>query len=84
LYISTDWEEFRGLSTTIENAVQPPYLVIDGRRMIPDYDQLVDKGYEYLSVGDMLRRSQVADEEEYGNGRVPAQVGVEPENAPIR
>ena len=43
LFISTDWEEFRGLSRTIEQAVKPPYLVIDGRRMIepdavPRYD----------------------------------------------
>lgn len=51
VYISTDWEEFRGLSRTIEKTVAPPYLVIDGRRMIPDYSALVDKGYEYLAVG---------------------------------
>jgi UDPglucose 6-dehydrogenase len=51
LFISTDWEEFRGLSRTIEQCVQPPYLVIDGRRMIPDFDQLVKKGYQYLAVG---------------------------------
>jgi hypothetical protein len=37
LYISTDWEEFRGLARTIETTVEPPYLVMDGRRMIPDY-----------------------------------------------
>lgn len=51
LFISTDWEEFRGLSRTIEQAVQPPYLVIDGRRMIPDYQELVAAGYGYLAVG---------------------------------
>ena len=51
LFISTDWEEFRGLSHTIETTVSPPYLVIDGRRMIPDYDQLVARGYEFISVG---------------------------------
>ena len=51
LYISTDWEEFRGLSRTIETTVEPPYLVIDGRRMVPDYQALTDKGYEYLAVG---------------------------------
>ncbi len=51
LFISTDWEEFRGLSRTIEQAVKPPYLVIDGRRMIPDYQELVDQGYGYIAVG---------------------------------
>jgi UDPglucose 6-dehydrogenase len=53
VFISTDWEEFRGLSRTIEKAVKPPYLIIDGRRMIPDYDALVAKGYEFLAVGGM-------------------------------
>lgn len=51
LVISTDWEEFRGLSDTITRTVQPPYLIIDGRRMIPDYTELVEKGYAYLAVG---------------------------------
>ena len=51
LFISTDWEEFRGLSRTIEEAVSPPYLVLDGRRMIPDHDELVAQGYGYLAVG---------------------------------
>lgn len=51
LFISTDWEEFRGLSRTIEQEVSPPYLVLDGRRMIPDYTELVERGYRYLAVG---------------------------------
>ncbi len=51
LFISTDWEEFRGLSGTIEKVVPPPYLIMDGRRMIPDYDELVERGYHYLAVG---------------------------------
>ncbi|GAB4111544.1 MAG: UDP-glucose/GDP-mannose dehydrogenase family protein [Roseiflexaceae bacterium] len=51
LFISTDWEEFRGLSRTIEQVVKPPYLVMDGRRMIPDYDELTARGYRYLAVG---------------------------------
>lgn len=51
LFISTDWEEFRGLSGTIEKTVKPPYLIIDGRRMIPDYNELVERGYGYLAVG---------------------------------
>ena len=51
LFISTDWEEFRGLSHIIETTITPPYLIIDGRRMIPDYETLVARGYEYLAVG---------------------------------
>lgn len=51
LFISTDWEEFRGLSRTIEQCVEPPYLIIDGRRMIPDYNELVANGYSYIAVG---------------------------------
>jgi UDPglucose 6-dehydrogenase len=58
LYISTDWEEFRGLSRTIETTVKPPYLVIDGRRMLPDYNALVRGGYEYLPVGGALLRPE--------------------------
>jgi len=54
LYISTDWEEFRGLAHTIETVVKPPYLVLDGRRMIPDFRTLVNNGYEYLPVGGTL------------------------------
>jgi UDPglucose 6-dehydrogenase len=51
LFIATDWEEFRGLSRTIELNAQKPYLVIDGRRMIPDYAELTDQGFRYLAVG---------------------------------
>jgi UDPglucose 6-dehydrogenase len=51
VFISTDWEEFRGLSRTIEQTVKPPYFVIDGRRMIPDFEQLVTAGYGYIAVG---------------------------------
>lgn len=51
LFISTDWEEFRGLSYTIEQNVKPPYLIIDGRRMIPDWQELTDRGFSYLAVG---------------------------------
>ncbi len=51
LFISSDCDEFRGLAATIEQTVSPPYLVIDGRRMIPDYRDLVEAGYTYLAVG---------------------------------
>lgn len=60
VYISTDWEEFRGLVETIRETVQPPYLIIDGRRMIPssDYQILTDNGYDYLPVGGVLLKGK--------------------------
>ena len=54
LFISTDWEEFRGLSSTIRQIVRPPYLIIDGRRMITDHKILVEDGYQCLAVGSPL------------------------------
>ena len=54
LFISSDCEEFRGLSRTIEDMVSPPYLIMDGRRMIPDYQALIDKEFSYLAVGSMV------------------------------
>ena len=56
LFISSDCEEFRGLSRTIEDMVKPPYLVIDGRRMIPDFKELLAKGYTYLAVGSIAMK----------------------------
>ena len=51
LFISSDCEEFRGFSRTVEDTVKPPYLVMDGRRMIPDHNELVAKDFTYLAVG---------------------------------
>ncbi|RMF05770.1 MAG: UDP-glucose/GDP-mannose dehydrogenase family protein [Chloroflexi bacterium] len=51
LFITTDWEEFRGVAGTIEKLVSPPYLVIDGRRMIANYNYLLKHGIGYLAVG---------------------------------
>ncbi len=61
IYVSTDWEEFRGLARTIQTTVTPPYLIMDGRRMIPDYDTLVATGFDYLPVGGPLLRGRDAD-----------------------
>ena len=69
VYISTDWEEFRGLATTIANTVQPPYLIMDGRRMLPDYRDLVSRGYEYLPVGGTLLKPPPAGEAASHNGQ---------------
>ena len=56
LFISSDCEEFRGFSRTIEDTVKPPYLVMDGRRMIPDYNELVAQSFTYLAVGSMVMK----------------------------
>lgn len=72
VFISTDWEEFRGLSRTIETTVAAPYLVIDGRRMIPDHDILVERGYQYLPVGGVLQNPP-AQSNSNPNGLVSSQ-----------
>jgi len=58
LFISSDCEEFRGISRTIEDTVNPPYLVMDGRRMIPDFEEMFAKGYSYLAVGSMAMKPE--------------------------
>ncbi len=58
LFISSDCEEFRGLSRTVEETVDPPYLIMDGRRMIPDYEELVKKHYTYVAVGTMVMQKK--------------------------
>ncbi len=73
-YISTDWEEFRGLAHTLTETVSPPYLIIDGRRMIPDHEVLVERGFDYLPVGGVLLD---ADEPQSENGHVPEPVARE-------
>jgi len=51
--------------------VKPPYLVIDGRRMIPDYSSLVEKGYQYLAVGGALQETDGETAVPSANGAVP-------------
>jgi UDPglucose 6-dehydrogenase len=75
VFISTDWEEFRGLSGTIERTVKPPFLIIDGRRMVPDHQVLVNKGYEYLAVGSVLLRPQPAAGKSENGAQIKAAKG---------
>lgn len=50
--ILTDWPQFRSLGEKIIKACQPPYLVMDGRRMIShQYQELADLGYTVIAVG---------------------------------
>lgn len=83
LYISTDWEEFRGLARTIKTTVKPPYLVMDGRRMLPDFENLVAAGYDYLPVGGLLMCGQSSSEDIYGeNGRAVSATDEFPQQVP--
>ena len=83
LYISTDWEEFRGLARTIKTTVKPPYLVMDGRRMLPDFENLVAAGYDYLPVGGLLMCGQSSSEDIYGeNGRAVSATDELPQQVP--
>jgi UDPglucose 6-dehydrogenase len=68
VYISTDWEEFRSLRKSIVKAVKPPCLIIDGRRMLPDYTDLVELGYSYLPVGGVLLTKESAEAAAANNG----------------
>ena len=81
LFISTDWEEFRGLSHTIIQAASPPCLVIDGRRMVPDFEALVAAGFDYLPVGGQLAMAQSPAAADRINGRAGLQA---PEPVPGR
>jgi UDPglucose 6-dehydrogenase len=53
LFIATDWEEYCSLGGLVREVVQPPYLIIDGRRMI-NASELVGRGYTYLPAGGPL------------------------------
>jgi len=72
VFISTDWEEFRGLSGTIKQTVAPPYLIVDGRRMISDHEALVAQGYHYLPVGGMLLRPEPGQAKNGNKPKSPA------------
>ena len=63
MFVTTDWEEFRGLSSVIEEQAPPPYLIMDGRRMIPDFSDLTSRNYTYLAVGAMAMGPTPCDAE---------------------
>ncbi len=60
LFISTDHQEFRGLDTTIFEETKPPYVVVDGRRMLTmSKEEFFCKGYTYLAVGSKTQLSKL-------------------------
>jgi UDPglucose 6-dehydrogenase len=73
LFIATDWEEYCSVGSLVREVVQPPYLVIDGRRMI-NAAELVGRGYTYLPAGGPLLGHEhlyaiQSDDGEVGAGR---------------
>ncbi len=50
--ILTDWPKFRELGGIIQENCKPPYLIMDGRRMLASqFEDLVKKGYDIIAVG---------------------------------
>ncbi len=57
LIICTDWAQFKALATTIMSTVKPPYLIMDGRRMMSgQFSDLVAVGYDIIAVGSPLQK----------------------------
>jgi UDPglucose 6-dehydrogenase len=57
VFLSNDSEELRVLRPIILRTVIPPYVVMDGRCMIRDYDALLENGINYIAVGGPARQS---------------------------
>ena len=56
--ILTDWPQFRSLGEKIAKICKPPYLIMDGRRMIAhQYEELAAAGYAIIAVGSPLYKS---------------------------
>ncbi len=50
--ICTDWPQFKTAAQTILENTKPPYLIMDGRRIInTDYPELIKNGYDVIAVG---------------------------------
>lgn len=52
LIVCTDWSQFKMLGDLIVSIVKPPYLIMDGRRIMHgNYDLLQKSGYDIIAVG---------------------------------
>lgn len=57
--ILTDWPKFRTLGDVIKKTCSPPYLIMDGRRMLAgQFEELADLGYDIIAVGSPLIKSK--------------------------
>lgn len=53
--ILTDWPQFKTMADNIKQTVKPPYLIMDGRRIIQQqFAELQNLGYDILAVGSQL------------------------------
>jgi UDPglucose 6-dehydrogenase len=57
--IATDHQEFRALSDMLLEKAATPYLVLDGRRMIPgsEIPKLLSSGISYLTIGGTYKKA---------------------------
>lgn len=50
--ILTDWPQFKSLAELMTKICPPPYLIMDGRRMLAHrFEELFQKGYNIIAVG---------------------------------
>lgn len=50
--ILTDWPQFKSLTELIMETCPPPFLIMDGRRMLAHrFEELSQKGYNIIAVG---------------------------------
>ena len=50
--ICTDWPQFKTIADVITATAPPPYLIMDGRRMLTSqFSDLMAKGYDIIAVG---------------------------------
>ena len=58
--VLTDWAQFRLLGEKIFSICPPPYLIMDGRRLIcGKYDELQAKGYDVIAVGARFLKGKI-------------------------
>jgi len=50
--VLTDWPEFKSIGDVIKTICPPPYLIMDGRRMLAgQFEELAAMGYDIIAVG---------------------------------
>lgn len=58
--ICTDWPQFKTAAEAIKATVKPPYLIMDGRRIIAnEYSDLAATGFDIIAVGSPLINGKI-------------------------
>ncbi len=56
--LCTDWPQFETLGEVFKSVVKPPYLIMDGRRIIKSwYNELISLGFDIIAVGSPFMKS---------------------------